>query len=98
TRQALLRQLLHEHKADIVPRFEKLWSLRDEVTRAMAAEPFDRPALEALFAQLRDQESDVAASAQRMLADLLERLPPEDRAKVAALMPVRPPRPPDDGK
>jgi len=78
-----LEALRDQHRPEIRPRLRALIEAREQVAAAVRAEPLDRPALEAALAHLRETEIVAAGSVHEMFADLMERLDPESRAKVA---------------
>jgi uncharacterized membrane protein len=90
--QPVLKDTMAAHRAEVRERITALAAARREVAAAMQAEPYERARLEAAFEVLRAREADVAAAAQATILDLADRLTPEDRARIADLMPVRGPR------
>ena len=61
---------------------------RQRMFAAMRANPFDRPALDAAFADVRSTTNDVQAIGQTIVADAIAHAPPDIRAR------IRPPRGP----
>lgn len=77
------------HRDALRPRLMQLFEARREVRAAIRAEPFERATLDAAFARLRQAETEVASEAQALLGDLLEGATPQERERIAELMPRR---------
>ncbi len=60
---------------------------RQKMFQAMRAEPLDRPALEAAFADLRQKTNDLQMAGQELVAGAIEDTPPDVRRH------IKPPRP-----
>ncbi len=105
----LLRDLSAERRAELEPaareRYQAVWPARREMRRAqrrvrqlISAEAFDREALAAEFARLRELNAAYQALSHGQMLETLERLTPEER--LAATEFVRrggPPRADHDG-
>jgi uncharacterized membrane protein len=77
------------HRDEMRGRIRALFEARRQVAAAMRAEPFDRVALDAAFAELRTRQDDVATAAQGIIADLAAELDAESRGRIAELLDVR---------
>jgi uncharacterized membrane protein len=91
-----LDELLGRHGPGIRQRIGDLRAARRDVAEAIRAEPFRRAALDDALAGLRAREAEVAVATQAMMAELVERLDAEDRARVAELLRPRRPGPARD--
>jgi uncharacterized membrane protein len=96
--QRALDDALRAHGAEIRRRIHDLAAARLEVAAAIRAEPFERAGLDAALARLREREAAVAVATQAMMAELVERLDAEGRARVADLLPPRRPGPRHPGE
>ena len=85
-REAVIRPIFEAHRPQMRSRLHDLFAARGDVRRAIAAEPFDRAALESAFARLREADRATAEEAQAMLAELLDVATPEERRKMSELM------------
>ena len=86
-RQAAVDRSVDRHRPAMRERVGGLFAARRAVRAAMRAEPFDRAALDAAFAQLRQAESEAAESAQTLMGDVFEAATPVERAALADLVP-----------
>ncbi len=89
----VLADALTAHGPEIRRRIRDLAAARADVAEAIRTEPFDRPALEAALARLRERESAVAAATHGMVVELVGRLDTDGRTRVADLVPARRQRP-----
>ena len=62
---------------------------RREVRQLMLASEFDRERIDQAFAELRARDEKAAEAVQSMLIEVLSELTPEERVKVAELVPQR---------
>ena len=97
-RQDLLQELYDEHRQGVRAAMRERRQARREVRKLMLASEFEPERIDQAFAVLRDSDEKAAAAVQSMLMELLSQLTPEERAKVAELVPQhrrhrhRPPR------
>lgn len=82
--RALMREVFERHRGGMRERIEATRVSRRDVADALRAEPFDRAALAAAFAGLRDHETEAAAASHAMLLDLADRLDASGRERLAA--------------
>jgi hypothetical protein len=85
-REGAVRPIFEVHRPQMRARLHDLFAARGDVREAIAAEPFDRSALESAFARLREADRATAEEAQAMLAELLAAATPEERKKMSELM------------
>jgi len=83
TDRPVLDAVKAEHDPAVRAAFREMEGARARVRQALQAEPFDAAALSAAFADLRRQEEAVASAVQAMLTDLLGRLEPAARRRIA---------------
>lgn len=95
-RRAVAEAVMQEHREDIRGSLRALADARADVHAAMAAEPFDRAALDRAFVALRERDAQAATEVQAMLAELMVELTPEERAAVVEGMQRRRPERPRD--
>ncbi len=91
------QRLMAQRAADEAAMGEHLTALRaarDAMDQAFAAEPFDRAAFDAAFAQMRAAESAMSASMGERVAALATTLSPDDRKAFARSMRRLPMGPP----
>jgi Spy/CpxP family protein refolding chaperone len=88
-RQAVLDAAFETDRTAMRARLGALFAARRDVRAAIAAEPFDRAALDAAFAALRSAEQAAADHAQHRLGDVLEQLTPAERKQWSELVPRR---------
>jgi Spy/CpxP family protein refolding chaperone len=88
-RQAIVETAFAAHRDALRPRLGALFAARRAVREAIRAEPFDRATLDAAFAALRAAETEAATEAQALLGDVLVSATPEERRRLAELMPRR---------
>ena len=84
-RGELIDNVLEAHRAAMRAHLNELAAARDRVRDAVRHEPFDRSALDAAFAQLRESERQTAEEAQALISDLLQQLTAEEREQIAPL-------------
>lgn len=84
-RSELIDSVLAAHRAGMRVRLTELAGAREAVREAVQHEPFDRNALDAAFADLRESERRTAQEAQALIGDLLQQLTPEERAQLSGL-------------
>jgi uncharacterized membrane protein len=77
---------LKGHRGELRAALRDLGEARREMLRQMAAEPLDRAALDAAFANVRTKTGELQRLGQELVMEVLEKTPPEERAK------IRPPR------
>ena len=85
-REAVLQPIFETHRPQMRARLHDLFAARGDVRRAIAAEPYDRAALDSAFARLREADRATAEEAQAMLTELLAVATPEERRKMSELM------------
>lgn len=88
-RHGVLEAAMRSHREAIRARIGTLFDARRAVRAAIVAEPFDRDALDAAFARLREAETATAEEAQAMLGDVLSQSDVAERKRLADLMPRR---------
>ena len=88
-REAVVDAVFEKHRPALRETFRPLHAARGAVHAAMHAEPFDRAALDAAFAELRERDAATAAAVQAMLAEVIAQLTPDERARIAASMEKR---------
>ncbi|MEO0982947.1 MAG: periplasmic heavy metal sensor [Pseudomonadota bacterium] len=86
-----LRQSLRRAWIDARPDREALDQIRLDLAAALAAEPFDRAAVDEAFLAWREADMAVKEKIQTALADAMASLPPERRALIANAL-ENPPR------
>lgn len=91
-RQDALDAVLQTHREAMRTHLGALFEARRDVRAAIVADPFDRAALDAAFARLRDAETATANEAQALLGDVLVQTTAAERQRLADLMPRRPGR------
>ena len=67
-REAVVDAVFEKHRPALRETFRPLHAARGAVHAAMHAEPFDRAALDAAFAELRERDAATAAAVQAMLS------------------------------
>jgi hypothetical protein len=77
---------LGRHRGELGAALRDLGQARREMFRQMAAEPLDRAALDAAFADVRAKTDRLQRLGQELVADVLVDAPAEERAR------IRPPR------
>jgi len=77
---------LGRHRGELHAALRDLGRARREMFRQMAADPLDRAALNAAFADVRAKTGEVQRLGQDLVEEVLVDAPPEERAK------IRPPR------
>ncbi|HUS23650.1 MAG TPA: periplasmic heavy metal sensor [Candidatus Binatia bacterium] len=85
--QARFDTLHQEHRPVIRERLRELAAARRTLAEELRTEPLDRARLDAAFARVREAEAQLALETQTMFAKLAEGLGPQDRARLAALIP-----------
>ena len=88
-RRTEVEAILQRHRPRVRATFRPLRDARERAHAAMHAEPFDAAALERAFAELRARDAESAMAVQAMLAEVAAALTPEERARMAELMPER---------
>lgn len=79
---------LHEaHRPRIRERLRAVGAARRALGEVLRAEPLDRARMDAAFAALREEEGRLAAETQSMFGTLALELSPEDRARLAEMIP-----------
>ncbi len=76
------------HRDEFRAGLDAVRSARQQMFAAMRADPFDRAALDAAFADVRRSTNDVQTIGQTIVADAIANAPPDVRAR------IRPPRGP----
>lgn len=77
-----VRAVLRDQAPELRRRMGAIRERRQTIARALAAERVDRPALEAEFARQRDDSAALQASTQKLVLDIAERLPVEQRRRL----------------
>jgi uncharacterized membrane protein len=73
---------LKGHRGQLRGALRELGEARREMLRQMAAEPLDRAALDAAFAEVRARTDALQRLGQELVTEVLEKTPPEERAKI----------------
>lgn len=79
----LVRAIFENHRPHIHAQADAIRDARRRLAALLRADPLDRPALDAALADLREAEQTAAQSTHAMMLDLFERLPPEQRQRLA---------------
>ena len=82
-------RIVSQHRENMRDHIEQLSLARAGVREAILAEPFTRQALDDAFARLRETEGSTAQEAHTLLSDLVEQAEPDERARLARLVPER---------
>jgi uncharacterized membrane protein len=77
------RRTVGEHRAAMAEADKNFRGARDKLRAAMAAEPFDRAALDAAFAEMRTRMGESQAAMHAALTDAASRLSPEARKRLS---------------
>jgi len=77
------RRAVGEHRAAMAEADKNFRETRDKLRAAMAAEPFDRAALDAAFAEMRTRMGESQAAMHAALTDAAARLSPEARKRLS---------------
>jgi len=77
---------LGRHRGELGAALDEVRDARRRMFAVMAAEPFDRAALDAAFAEVRAATDRLQLLGQDLVGDVVERAPAEERAR------IRPPR------
>jgi uncharacterized membrane protein len=87
--RAFPRALRHEiggqlgrHRGELRAALDEVRDARRRMFAVMAAEPFDRAALDAAFAEVRAATDRLQLLGQDLVGDVVERAPPEERARI----------------
>lgn len=88
-RGVFVDRILAQHRESMRAHIEQLNHARAQVRQAIRAEPFTRHALDDAFAQLREAEGGAAQEAHTLLSELVEQAEPQERARLARLVPER---------
>ena len=88
-RRALINELYAEHRQHVRTAMRERRQARREVRQLMLASEFDRERIDQAFAELRARDEKAAEAVQSMLIEVLSELTPEERVKVAELVPQR---------
>jgi uncharacterized membrane protein len=75
---------LGRHRGELRSALRDLGEARREMFRQMAAQPLNREALDAAFADVRAKTDRLQRLGQQLVEDALEQAPPEERAKIHA--------------
>jgi Spy/CpxP family protein refolding chaperone len=87
--RAILEATMETHRPRFRDQLKGMFEARRAVADAVRAEPFDQAKLRTAFADLQARHGALASEAQEMLSDLVGRLGPEGRAKIAELLTER---------
>lgn len=82
--QSLVRKTFEAGRADVRPMIEHLKSGRKTLQSVLFAPTFDRAAYQSAMDQYLDAKNDMAHKRGKVMGDILEQLPPQDREKFAA--------------
>lgn len=88
-RRATLDELYSTHRQGVRAAMRERRQARREVRQLMLAEDFDPGRIELAFADLRAKDELAAQAVQSMLIELLSELTPEERMRIAELVPQR---------
>lgn len=72
------------HRDALRARVQAVQAARRQMFAAMRAQPFDRAALDAAFANVRSATADVQTVGQNIVADAIANAPPNVRAQIRA--------------
>jgi uncharacterized membrane protein len=86
--QGDIRNQVRAHRDEFRRGLDAVRASRQRMFAAMRANPFDRPALDAAFADVRSTTNDVQTIGQTIVADAIAHAPADIRAR------IRPPRGP----
>ena len=70
------------HRAELRAALDEVRDARLRMFQTMAAEPFDRAALDAAFAEVRAATDRLQLLGQDLVGDVVEKAPPEERAQI----------------
>ena len=79
----VLRASVDTHRDVLREEFGALRDARDGIADALAAEPFDRDALEAAFARVDERQDAIQATIRKSFIDAAAKLPAAERVKLA---------------
>jgi uncharacterized membrane protein len=79
----VLRASVEAHRDALREEFRAMREARDDIADALAAEPFDRDALEAAFARVDERQDAVQATIRKSFIDAAAKLPATERVKLA---------------
>ncbi len=85
--------VMETYRGELAAADARFHDARDKVRKAIAAEPFDRTALDAAFADVRSSMEEVQKVLHGALADAVSQLPPDARKDLSKWEPG-PPGPP----
>ena len=86
--QGDIRNQVRAHRGQLRADLEAARGARQRMFAAMRANPFNRAALDAAYADVRSATNDIQAVGQTIVADAIANAPPDVRAR------IRPPRGP----
>ena len=89
--QEKVMEIMKRYKHDIKDGFKEMTDARKDVDALMKSDAYNREEAEALFDQLSNAAAKSYRTAQLMMMDIADALPPESRAKMM-------PKPRDHGK
>jgi Spy/CpxP family protein refolding chaperone len=84
-----MRAAFKEKRAEFAASFREARALREEFARILTAETFDRAAAEAVAAKIEAFEDKRRRSSPRLVIEMMDGLPVEDRRALAALVESR---------
>jgi hypothetical protein len=73
---------LGRHRGELRAALDEVREARLRMFATMAAEPFDRAALDAAFAEVRAATDRLQLLGQDLVGDVVEKAPPEERARI----------------
>jgi uncharacterized membrane protein len=82
-RRKEIRKQLREERGRLRPLFEDVRTARREAADKLAAEPFDRAALESALAAVGERERTLRQEAVNIFVGHVERLTPDERGRLA---------------
>ncbi len=77
-----INRQVRDQRAALRARIDAVQNARQRMFEAMRAQPFDRAALEAAFADVRTATNDVQAIGQNIVADAVAHAPPDVRRHI----------------
>jgi uncharacterized membrane protein len=77
--RAKIRQIFLQHRGELRGRWQEVRQNREEVIKALAAEPFDRAAYVAAMSRFLETETRVRVAAQPVFAEVASTLTAEQR-------------------
>ncbi len=77
------RQIIRAYRSDLRARARALRQARQEVRALLTDSEYSRAAADAQFERVRQRTAELQSLAQRMMLDIADKLPAEERARLA---------------